>query len=85
MDDEEKEIVSRFNNFFCGFYGFVYMVNVVQKGLYEGEVGNFVGNFLVFDKMFFKSDEFGCFCLIRSVCKVFVRRGDEKCGCYGVF
>lgn len=29
MDDEEKEIVSRFNNFFCGFYGFVYMVNVV--------------------------------------------------------
>lgn len=85
MDDEEKETVSRLNNFFCGLHGLVHMANAAQKGLYEAEVGNFAGNPPVFDKTFSKSDESGCFRLIRSACKAFARRGDEKCGCYGAF
>lgn len=56
------------------------MANAAQKGLYEAEIGNFAGNPPVFDKTFSTSDESGCFRLIRSACKTFARRGDEKCG-----
>uniref|UniRef100_A0A8W8JEX1 Uncharacterized protein n=1 Tax=Magallana gigas TaxID=29159 RepID=A0A8W8JEX1_MAGGI len=31
MNDEEKETVSRLNNFFCGLHGLVHMANAAQK------------------------------------------------------
>ncbi|XP_062619501.1 uncharacterized protein LOC134281055 [Saccostrea cucullata] len=85
LDDVEKETVSRLNNFFCGIHGLVHMANEAQKGLCEAEKGNFDGNPPIFDENFSKIDESGCFRLIRSACKAFARRGDEKCGCYGAF
>lgn len=85
MDDVGKEAVSRLNNFFCGLHGLVHMANAAQKGLCEAERANFDGNPPIPDKDFSKADESGCFRLLRSSCKAFARRGDEKCGCYGSF
>ena len=85
LDDKTRTSVERLNNFFCGLHGLIHLATAAQTALLETEKGNFDDNTPTSDPNFNNGNESGCFRLIRTSCKAFARRGDEKNGCYGPF
>ena len=85
LTDEEKEIMGRLNNFFCGLHSLVHFAEVTDKALKEVETSHFNGKTPAFSTTFSKKSESGVTRLIRTACKSFAFGGDEKTGCHGQF
>jgi len=84
--EDEKQSLSRMNNFFCGLHTLVHMADTAQKSLVETEKLHFEeGNTPILNKMFEKHGQPGTIRLILTACKAFARRGDQKNGCHGNF
>ena len=84
LADEDRNVLGRLNNFFCGLHSLVHMADIAEKALREVEQTNFNGNVPIFNKRFDKAES-GTTRLIRTSCKAFAYQGDPKMGCHGPF
>ncbi|XP_033731138.1 uncharacterized protein LOC117320739 [Pecten maximus] len=85
LDEEDRNVLSRLNNFFCGLHSLVHIAEVANQSILEVEKTNFNEDVPIFNKKFQKSLESGTLRLIRTCCKAFSYNGDAKSGCHGPF
>ena len=78
LPEDDKTILSRLNNFFCGLHSLVHIAEVINKSLVDIEKNNFNEEVLVFNKKFNKTSESAVVRLIRTCCKAFSLGGDAK-------
>ena len=77
LSQKEKESMSEMYNFFCGIHFVVSMAETTSEAIRLFENAHHKDSELEVSE----STEAGTIRLIRTACKVFERRGDEKSGC----
>ncbi|KAK3096973.1 hypothetical protein FSP39_005288 [Pinctada imbricata] len=85
LNDDDKRVIGRLNNFFCGLHSLVHIAEVADKAILQTETTNFDGNIPKHGSSFSKKTESGTTRLIRTACKAFSYQGDPKSGCHGPF
>ena len=84
LEDEDRRIIVRLNNFFCGLHSLVHYADVCDKAANENEVTHFgsTEKVPINDPTFRKAGESAAARTVREVCKSLSRGGDEKSGVY---
>ena len=77
MSIEEQTSVRKLCNFFCSLHALVHMAEICSSVLVELE-NDLFDDAPILDKSFKKNSEPGSVRLVRTCCKAFARRGDEK-------
>ena len=85
LQEEDRRVLGRLNNFFCGLHSLVHIAEVADKAIIEVESRNFDGKVPAYSSTFTKKTESGTTRLIRTACKAFSYQGDAKSGCHGPF
>ncbi len=85
LPDEDRELVPKVNNFYCGLHGIVHTTDGCKAETLEVEMQHFGDNIPIYDAAYVKSKEPGTFRLIRNVCKVFAYCGNNSYGVHGSF
>lgn len=75
MTDEEKEQLTRMNNFFCGLHFLVGLADSAEEALKQWEA-QCLGELVTSS---------GTQRLVRTACKAFHHRGSQQCGCSASF
>lgn len=57
LHDEDRRVLSRLNNFFCGLHSLVHIAQTADKALTETENKYFDGNVPILNKQFSKKQE----------------------------